>query len=82
MDTGAWWVTIHGVAESDTTEHRPVFYSVLFVLKANRKRDLAVQFSRSVVSDTLGPHGLQHARLPCPSPVIPGVYSNSVPLSR
>ena len=29
---------------------------------------------------TLWPHGLQHARLPCPSP-IPGVYSNSCPLS-
>ena len=34
------------------------------------------QFSRSVMSDSLGPHGLQHARLPCPSP-IPGAYSNS-----
>ena len=34
-----------------------------------------------VVSDSLQPHGLQHARLPCPSPN-PGVYSNSCPLSR
>ena len=34
------------------------------------------QFSRSVVSDSLRPHGLQHARPPCPSPT-PGVYSNS-----
>ena len=33
------------------------------------------QFSRSVVSDSLWPHGLQHARSPCPSPT-PGVYSN------
>ena len=39
------------------------------------------QFSRSVMSDSLRPHGLQHARLPCPSPT-PGVYSNSCPLSR
>ena len=39
-----------------------------------------VQFSRSVVSDSLWPHGLQHARPPCPSPT-PGVYSNSCPLS-
>ena len=39
------------------------------------------QFSCSVVSDSLWPHGLQHARLPCPSP-IPGAYSNSCPLSR
>ena len=29
------------------------------------------QFSRSVVSDSLRPHGLQHARLPCPSPKLP-----------
>ena len=34
----------------------------------------SVQFSRSVVSDSLQSHGLQHARLPCPSPT-PGVYS-------
>ena len=40
----------------------------------------SVQFSRSVVSDSLRPHGLQHARPPCPSPT-PGVYSNSCPLS-
>ena len=40
-----------------------------------------VQFSGSVVSDWLRPHGLQHARPPCPSPT-PRVYSNSYPLSR
>ena len=39
----------------------------------------SVQFN-SVVSDSLQPHGLQHARPPCPSPT-PGVYSNSCPLS-
>ena len=39
------------------------------------------QFSCSVVSDSLWPHGLQHARPPCPSPT-PGVYWNSCPLSR
>ena len=41
----------------------------------------SVQFSRSVMSDSLRPHGLQHTRPPCPSPA-PGVYSNSSPLSR
>ena len=41
----------------------------------------SVQFSCSVVSNSLWPHGLQHARLPCPSPT-PGAYSNSCPLSR
>ena len=39
----------------------------------------AVQFSHSVVSDSLQPHRLQYARLPCPSPT-PGTYSNSFPL--
>ena len=38
----------------------------------------SVQFSCSVVSDSLRPHGLQHARLPCPSPT-PAAYSNSCP---
>jgi len=33
------------------------------------------------MSNSLGPNGLQHARLPCPSPT-PGVYSNSCPLSQ
>ena len=42
---------------------------------------LSVQFSRSVGSDSLQFHGLQHARPPCPTPT-PRVYSNSCPLSR
>ena len=41
----------------------------------------SVQFSRSVVSDSLQPHELQHARLPCPSPN-PRVHSNSHPSSQ
>ena len=46
----------------------------------NKALLLSVQFSRSVVSDSLGPHGRQHTRLPCPSPT-PGAYSNSCPSS-
>ena len=42
---------------------------------------ISVLFSHSVMSDTLRPHGLQHTRFPCPSP-IPGIYSNSCSLSR
>ena len=38
-------------------------------------------FSHLVVSDSLQPHGVQHARLPCPA-LSPEVYSNSCPLSR
>ena len=41
----------------------------------------SVQFSHSVVSESLRPHEPQHARPPCPSPTV-GVYSNSYPLSR
>ena len=41
----------------------------------------SVQFSRSVVSNSLRPHESQHARPPCPSPS-PGVHSNSRPSSR
>ena len=41
----------------------------------------SVQFSRSVVSDSLRPHESQHARPPCPSPT-PGVHSDSHPLSQ
>ena len=40
-----------------------------------------VQFSRSVVSDSLWPHEPQHARPPCPSPT-PGVHSDSCPSSQ
>ena len=40
-----------------------------------------VQFSRSVVSNSLRPHELQHARPPCPSQT-PGVHPNPCPLSR
>ena len=41
----------------------------------------SVQFSRSVMSDSLRPHGLQHARPPCLSPT-PGVHSHSCALSQ
>ena len=40
-----------------------------------------LQFSRSVMSDSLRPHGLKHARPPSPSPT-PGVHSDSRPSSR
>ena len=41
----------------------------------------SLQFSCSVMSDFLRPHGLQHAKPPCPSPT-PRVYPNSCPLSQ
>ena len=58
-----------------------------FVLSAIVKMSLksyihvcSVQFSRSVMSNSLWPHESQHARPPCPSP-LPGVHPNSCPLS-
>ena len=46
----------------------------------NNFKKCSVQFSRSVMSDSLRSHKLQHARPPCPSPS-PRVHSNSHPLS-
>ena len=54
------------------------------VKEESEKVDLklsSVQFSRSVVSNSLRPHDLQHARPPCPSPT-PGVHSDSQPSSQ
>ena len=79
MDRGDWQATVHGVAELDMTETTQHACSLLFT-------DLylllfsSVQFSRSIVSDSLQLHELQHTRPPCPSPA-PGVYSNSCPAS-
>ena len=79
----------------NTTPPRPPCYTVskwkskanltplyFFLKQSNIHVSLcSVQFSHSVVSNSLWPHGLQHARPPCPSP-IPGACSNSCSLSR
>ena len=57
-----------------------VNFDLHFILTKGKWWHMA-QFSRSVVSDSLWPHGLQHTRPSCPSP-IPGVHSNSCPSSR
>ena len=62
----------------------PAFAGRFFTIAPLRNPKYAfssVQFSRSVMSDSLWPHELQHARPPCPSPT-PGVYSNSCPLNQ
>ena len=53
----------------------------LQLLSSSTQMSESVQFSCSVVSHSLWPHRLQHARLPYPSP-IPGAYSESCPLSQ
>ena len=52
-----------------------------YIYKKKTDEKLSVQFSCSVMSNSLWRHGLQYTRLPCPSPT-PGTYSNSCPLSQ
>ena len=59
-------------------KHQKVKRFIIYFLKMYWT---SIQFSRSVMSDSLQPHGLQHGRPPCPSPA-PGVHSDSCPLSR
>ena len=61
----------------------PTGVSVAFIQRsyADSQRSFSsIQFSHSVVSDSLWPHESQHTRPPCPSPT-PGIYPNSRPLS-
>ena len=69
MDREAWHATVHRVTKSQTR------------LKwlSTHVQPIILQFSCSVMSDSLQSHGLQHARPPYPS--TPGVYTNSCPLS-
>ena len=76
MDGGAWWAAVHGVAQSQIRLKQLSSSSKLYIYTM----EYSVQFSHSVVSNSLQPHGLQHTRLPHPSPT-PRAYSNSCPLS-
>ena len=51
------------------------------IIKCSSYPFSSVQLSRSVVSDSLRPHELQHARPPCPSPTL-GIHPNPCPLSQ
>ena len=46
----------------------PGFFFHPFLSEDSNTPVIVLLFSRSVMSDSLQPHGLQHARLPCPSP--------------
>ena len=74
-DGGAWWAAVYGDTQSWTRLKR------LNLASSNPNLFSSVQFSLSVMSDSLRPHGLQYAGPPCPSPA-PGAYPNSCPLSR
>ena len=64
---------VHGILQERILE----WVAILFSRGSSQERT-SVQFSHSVVSDSLRSHGLQHTRLPCPLPT-PGAYSNSCP---
>ena len=66
----------HGSKVSINRWMHKKMWSILYITM-----EYSVQFSCSVMSNSLRPHELQYARPPCPSPT-PGVYPNSCPLSR
>ena len=76
------WVTEQQKAQPSLTK---ILFHSIYYMGAERiesKRSInSVQFSGSVVSDSLRPHEPQHTTPPCPSPT-PGVHPNSCLLSR
>ena len=58
-----------------------MIFAIVFISSDPQSVKCSVQFSCSVMSDSLQPHGLQHARPPCPSSA-PRIYLNSCPLSQ
>ena len=65
---------------TDSTSKWGKKYMITMQCSKSHKKFSSVQFSRSVMSDSLRSHESKHSRPPCPSPT-PGVYSNSCPLS-
>ena len=80
-----WKVACNELLQVRTTYNMWVLCSISWIhkilLSLTKSPFSSVQFSCSVVSDSLRPHESQHARPPCPSPT-PGVHSNSRPLSQ
>ena len=75
-----WWSVYEKTNIPDTWERFVGKFSV--IIQSTRIQCFSsVQFSRSVMSNSLQPHGLQHTRLPCPSST-PRAYSNSCPSHR
>ena len=74
-----WVSSSHQVAK--VLKCHPNYWETRFKILTSWIKFSSAQFGHSVVSDSLWPHELQHTRLSSASP-IPGVYSNSSPLSR
>ena len=83
-DWGGWWAAVYGVAQSRTRLKRlssSSSSSIVYLYPSLSFLSLStVQLSDSAISDSLGPHGLQHSRLSCPSPA-PRACSNLCPFS-
>ena len=73
-DREAWHAAAHGVTKRWTQLSNWTTTTAAHIVTE-------VKWSRSVVSSSVGPHGLQHTRLPCPS-LSPAVCSSSCPLSQ
>ena len=58
-----------------------MYINRVFIITQRATAPISVQFSCSVMSDSLWPHGLHYARLLCPS-LTPGAYSNSCPSNQ
>ena len=79
-----WDLSHHARSQRVTLQRMITAAVVVFIVTAGAESYWEIQsvkFSCSVVSYSLRPHGLQHTRLPCPSPT-PRAYSNSCPLNR
>ena len=70
--------TLKSLLQHHSSKASIVQRSAFFMVQLSHPSVSSVQFSRSVVSDSLRPHESQHARPPCPSPT-PGVHSDSCP---
>ena len=81
LKTGQMWADFwtRSKGDSDFSGRNVNCYNILW--KNLKIAISSVQFSHSVMSDSLRPNELQHARPPCPSPT-PGVHSNSCPSSQ
>ena len=87
FDLLAVWRTLKNLLQNHSMKTSILWLSASFMVQLSYlsmttgKIISSVQFSHSVMSDSLRPHELQHARPPCPSPT-PRVYPNSRPSSQ
>ena len=73
--------TLKSLIQNHSSKASVLQHSAFFMVQISHPYISSVQFSCSVMSDSLQPCRLQHTRLPCPSPA-PGVFPNSCPLSQ